>query len=917
MFKMNLFKGEYSKMNLFIGNKRVTRGLFALSALTLFAPLTWAQSDEDAEEGADDKKGYFDEIIVTAEKTEKNVMETAMTITAFNADMLKELGIQDRDKLQILVPGLQFGETRDQEGNGTSLRGIGTRNAGIDHGDRAVATYVDGAYTIGVYGVAPGGGFDLERVEVARGPQGTLNGRNSIAGSINYVYKKPTQDWDMEVMAQVNDVVQQRLNLAIGGPITESLSFRVTGGVHTGDGYQENVGLGPDAGAPDHKFYAGQLRFQTEKFDSNIRISRVTDNGIPTARVQLSNLNTTDPTILLTPALYPAFGNEPPEVLSLGVNTGYLYATQTPSGPSDCPIGTPFFQCGDIENKVANNRTGFEDSQADMINLYMQYDFTDSVSLRYTYSDNDVSQYVFKDADYTTRVAGTTNYLSADGGVEYLDRAYELPYNYTEESHELVLTAQIGDKLTLIAGAFSYESAVAYDLTRFEFSHDWRFTDPDAEAAALGTIFGATFTNCQEYVENLWGGVFGLPTAPSGTSTFVFCPGDFDLPGQTTSDLTGLTVFGTASVNKTNAVFANLDYEINDQWAVSGGLRWLEDEKTQGALAGFSMSTSFLTIPIVFGFFDGAVDQVETWDNLVGQMTLEYTLGNDSMVYGRISTGHKPGVFNFSSPPVPGVPVLVEESTLINYELGLKGTYFDGRLQLATGAYLMNYDKMHLAAIQPLTGSFTPAPDASSPLAEYTAAIPDTDVWGLETEYSFAFSDRTSLMGFYAYNDSKIGEHSSVVFGDPAAQYSLYSHLNPDNPTETIQSWYQLPSDQSGNRLPSSPKHKFAATLIHQMDLTSGASLSFIGTYSYTGSMYPTIANIERNKIPAYDRVDMSLGWNSPDQSWSAMLYVNNVLDEIGLNEFIAASGLGSQLYLGSPTNHREIGMTFRWYPSF
>ena len=566
--------------------KTFIRSIFAAFTVVLFAPLASAQDDDDD----DDDGSYFDEIIVSAEKTEKNVLDTPMTITGFNSEMLQEFGIQDRDKLQILVPGLQFGETSDQEGNGTSLRGIGTRNAGIDQWDRSVATYVDGAYTIGVYGTAPGGGFDLERVEVARGPQGTLNGRNSIAGSINYVYKKPTQDWEMDVMAQVSDVVQQRLNIAVGGPITDNLAFRVTGGVHNGDGYQENVGTGEDTGAPDHEFFAGQLRFQTERFDSNLRISRVTDQGIPTARVGLANLNFTDPMIPVLNAGNPTplFGHEPIQVQVMGINTNYLNSTPLPSGPASCPIGTPFFRCGDIENKVAMNRTGFEDSEADMINFYMQFDFNDNVSLKYSYADSDVVQNVFKDADYTSREAGTTNFLAADGNVPYLDRAYELPYSYDEESHELLLTWNVSEKMTVIAGAFLYESDVAYDLVRFEYSHDWRFTDPDAEAAALGSIFGVSFTNCQEYVENLWGGVFGLPTAPSGNSTFVFCPGDFDLPGQTTSDLTGRTVFGTAQGNKTNALFANVEYEFNDTWSMSGGLRWLEDEKTQGALAGFS-----------------------------------------------------------------------------------------------------------------------------------------------------------------------------------------------------------------------------------------------------------------------------------------------------------------------------------------
>ena len=157
------------------------RVLGPLVLLGTFAGFSWSDEDEGSE--------YFEEVIVTAERKEENVLDTPMTLTAFSSSMLEQLGIQDRDKLQNLVPGLQFGDTGDQEGNGTTLRGIGTRVGGIEHRDRSVATYIDGAYTVGVYGTAPGGGFDLERVEVARGPQGTLNGRNSIAGSINYVYK--------------------------------------------------------------------------------------------------------------------------------------------------------------------------------------------------------------------------------------------------------------------------------------------------------------------------------------------------------------------------------------------------------------------------------------------------------------------------------------------------------------------------------------------------------------------------------------------------------------------------------------------------------------------------------------------------------------------------------------------------------
>jgi len=895
-------------MNLINGSKRVTRGLFTLSALTLIAPLTWAQSDDESE------KTYFDEIIVTAEKTEKSVMDTAMTITGFSSDMLKQLNIQDRDKLQIMVPGLQFGETVDQQGNGTSLRGIGTRAAGIEHHDLSVATYVDGAYTIGLYGVAPGGGFDLERVEVARGPQGTLNGRNAIAGSINYVFKKPTQEWDMEVMAQVDDVSQTRLNAAVGGPIMNNLSFRLNGGVHTGDGYQENVGTGLDMGAPDQEFYAAQLRFQTEKFDSNIRFSNVTDQGIPASQVQLANFNTTDAQVAA-----PLIGgytqqNAPPD-LFLEDNPYYLYATQNPSGPSDCPVGTPYMRCGDIENKVAHNRNGFNDSEADMLNFYMQYDFTDNVSLRYTYADSDVAQYTFRDGDYTTREAGADRSLASDGGVPYLDRTYEVTYDYVEDSHELLLTWDVSDKLDLIVGAFTYDSEVDFKLTRFQFSHDWRFINPDESAQDWDGVFGVPVNNCQDFLNNVVGPVFGEPVAPSGTDSFWFCPNQFGEFGRTHGDLTAIVPFGTGTSNSTKAVFANADYEINENWRISGGLRYLEDEKNQPKdRFGGSFMLNFAGVPLVIGFFEGGLDNPGKWKSTVGQLTLEYRTDNDSMIYGRISTGHKPGVFNFSSPPIPGVPESVEESTLINYETGVKGTYLDGRFQLAASAFYMDYDKMHLTAAQALPSGFSQnlGPE-QSPLGEYIAGIPNSKVYGLEVEYSYAFNDSTSLVGYYAYTDSEVGEHASMVPGDPDALFDFYDYPDLENPGEMLTGFYQLPTDQTGNQLPAQPNNKLAATLIHDMPFSNGASLSLLGTYSYTGSMYSTIANIDLYEIPACNRVDVSAQYSSSDSRWSAMLYANNVVDEICVSEFNAGNGFGGQAFLGSVTNHRVIGLTFRW----
>ena len=194
--------------------------------------------------GADkkDKDGeyYIEEIIVTAEKRAENINDVPLTITAFDARSIQQLGIVDEGDLEALTPGLQFGQHEEQTGQGTTIRGIGTFVAGVNHMDMAVATYVNGAYSRTATGVAPNL-FDVDRVEVARGPQGTLNGKNSIAGSISYHTRKPTPEWDVELQGEFTDQTTQRLNVAVGGPLFGPFSFRLTGGSYTGDGAQKNI----------------------------------------------------------------------------------------------------------------------------------------------------------------------------------------------------------------------------------------------------------------------------------------------------------------------------------------------------------------------------------------------------------------------------------------------------------------------------------------------------------------------------------------------------------------------------------------------------------------------------------------------------------------------------------------------------
>ena len=442
--------------------------LFGVTAATLLAFSAASAEDAASESGSE----FFEEVVVTADRVEANILDTPMTITAFDSDMLQQRGLQDRDTLQNLVPGLQFGDTMDQQGNGVVLRGIGTRQAGMNHMDRAVAQYVNGAYTIGTYGTMPGGGFDLEGIEIARGPQGTLNGRNSLAGSINYLFKKPTREFDAVIEVEVTDVTQERVNIAFGGPVpfNENLAFRGTGGTHTGDGIQENDGIGGDYGAPDHMFDTGQLRFQTERVDMNARFSYVQDRGVPSSLVSLMNPNVTDEEITILGAY--ALGNLPPQGVQPIVNLNYLRADGVSAISANCPIGTPGQRCGDVENKVFYNYENREDSLAKRWDAYISFDVSDNLNVKYTYSDGDTSQMYVKEYDYSNQQpSATDNLVSLDGGVAYMNRFGELPYDYDEISHEVLMTYQPNEKLTIQGGAFQYSNRTRWAVIRNELNN--------------------------------------------------------------------------------------------------------------------------------------------------------------------------------------------------------------------------------------------------------------------------------------------------------------------------------------------------------------------------------------------------------------------------------------------------------------
>lgn len=137
----------------------------------------------------------LEEIIVTANKRESTLLETAAAVSAFDASTLQQLGIQNALDIVVHTPSLSI------TANKISIRGVGRPNNALGS-DPGVGVYWDGVYNTenGIFRYA--NFFDIDRIEVLRGPQGTLYGRNSVGGAINLISKTPRQEWGGELVAE-------------------------------------------------------------------------------------------------------------------------------------------------------------------------------------------------------------------------------------------------------------------------------------------------------------------------------------------------------------------------------------------------------------------------------------------------------------------------------------------------------------------------------------------------------------------------------------------------------------------------------------------------------------------------------------------------------------------------------------------
>jgi iron complex outermembrane receptor protein len=212
---------------------------FAVSPVAL-AQVTPAQpqiAPPQETEAADDQS-RIDKVVVTARRREEDLQSTPVTLTAFDDEMLMEKGIDDFTRLAQATPGVNF-DTFPKSAPRPFFRGIGSSNQGAG-GDPSSVAFLDGVY-LGRAAMLGIDFYDMERIEVLKGPQGTLWGKNVVAGSVNFITARPSDIQEGSASVTLGEYGQKDAHLMYNMPFSDSVAGRIVLGSVKSDGFRETV----------------------------------------------------------------------------------------------------------------------------------------------------------------------------------------------------------------------------------------------------------------------------------------------------------------------------------------------------------------------------------------------------------------------------------------------------------------------------------------------------------------------------------------------------------------------------------------------------------------------------------------------------------------------------------------------------
>jgi iron complex outermembrane recepter protein len=258
-------------------------------------PVRAAQSGETSAEQSP-QGTVINEVIVTARKREERASDIPATVQVLDQTQLAQRGVSDMADLQRTIPNFVYSTGRPFESQ-VKMRGIGTPTLNVP----GVGLYIDGAYQVDPAAFALPF-YDVERIEVLKGPQGTLYGRNSMAGAINYITRAPSNHFEGDLSAEVGSGETYKAGLSLAGPLlgSEILSGRITAAMQRQNGFRDFLD-GTDADFDDYDGVNARLALRpSDVFSADLKFSYVRRTAGAYLYRSVSNLNDDDGRLLTT-----------------------------------------------------------------------------------------------------------------------------------------------------------------------------------------------------------------------------------------------------------------------------------------------------------------------------------------------------------------------------------------------------------------------------------------------------------------------------------------------------------------------------------------------------------------------------------------------------------------------------------------
>ena len=810
-----------------------------------------------------DTTNAIPEVLVTATRHVTPLLQTPIAVTAVSQDELTRDGITDVRGLSGEIPNLQIGTASDgSSGVQISIRGV-SNNDFTEVGNPAVGLHINGLYSPRPQGALA---LMLDQVEVVRGPQGTMFGRNSTGGSINIIAAKPEIGSSYGTYEQeLGDYNHYQETLVQNIPVNDQLALRFTAMKtkrdsyinETQDFYTVNMpALGwPSAGVPSvdqrHNSPVDAANAYMNKNEWAARLSalwKITNN-------------------LSTLLSFENFQNNDAGDIAL----------------KDCQqaANTPF-ACTGGQFTAATNVPGITNMQIqttrsdttwkfDTHNEF-EYNISRAVEKRYQQQDSD-SGYEPLQFQVTATPGNPTGQFPVND-----NQTYTLNSRYASTVQELQWRQNF-DNLRTVIGLFDMK-----ERNNIDFGQDF-------------LSGGYPYAN-----------FYHQPDRESKSSA-IFAQSDWEVVPKWTLT-TGLRYTRDSRKDSGGEYFS--DY--NDQYF--NGIT----NPTNPGSPGFNIFNSSNYLPGMGAYYGASAfpapatisNYAMSWSKTTGRLGLTNQATPNDMFYGSISTGYKAGGFNdmtnlcgtavnaqgqpyncLTGPPGPQWSFLpYKPETVTNFEIGYKGKMLDNHLTLSATVFLEKYKDMQVTGQHTVGVSDQPCP-SSNPTCNAvidwysTANVADANISGIELEGKYLPWSGAKIAYSYSYLNAVVGSYPTYSDDQGCAARQLLG-VTPCAPyyTGSNPALSELrPYNVVGNHLPYAPEDTMNLSFAQDFVFDSDYTLTPWISVRYQTKEFFSLRNLESSTMSdeqkGYSTVDATLRLSAPQDKWHAELYIKNAFNTL------------------------------------